>query len=204
MILKYIFGPLDKKYCALFFLLSLSGILLGLWVFILCIIYPFLLKETRYLLYLISICFLVYFQNRLLYNMCNKTKLEHFNVLNFSGVKEAIEKMKRKKNNEKIQPLINKLLEKGVSRPDIDALINGVKIDCAESRKRQRRLGLGAAYADNRKYDAITRYHPPRPKNTKCAKPINCPKCNETPVCTSNGWTCETMRVPATNRRCIQ
>ena len=110
-----------------------------------------------------------------------------------------------------ISPLIslmdeqcNKLLEKGVSRPDIDALINGVKIDCAESRKRQRRLGLGAAYADNRKYDAITRYHPPRPKNTKCTKPINCPKCNETPVCTSNGWTCETMRVPVTNRRCIQ
>jgi len=196
MILKYIFGPLDKKYCALFFLLSLSGILLGVWVFILCIMYPFLLKETRYLLYLISICFLVYFQNRLLYNMCNKTKIE-----NLSSLADAI---KKQNNDTKIQPIVTKLLAKGVLQPDIDALITGVKMDCAKSSKTQRRLGVGVASADNHKYDAITRYHPPRPKNINCIKPKNCPKCNEVPVCTSNGWTCNTMIVPQTKKNCIK
>jgi len=75
--LQGIFGPLGKQYCAWFYFLSLIGFIMvvlllvsGLYIGI------SKRKGLEYYYYLImgSVAYLiVYFQNRLLYNMCAKT-----------------------------------------------------------------------------------------------------------------------------------
>ena len=64
-----LFGPLDKLYCIYFYFLSIIGILFGIFLCIFYIIYPSLLKITTFISMLI-ISFMVYFQNRLLFQMC--------------------------------------------------------------------------------------------------------------------------------------
>lgn len=64
-----LFGPLDKLYCIYFYILSVIGILFGIFLCILCFIYPIFLK-TSMIISMFILSFLIYFQNRLLFQMC--------------------------------------------------------------------------------------------------------------------------------------
>ena len=68
-LLDILFGPLDKIYCIYFYILSIIGILFGIFLCILCILYPILLKNSMIISYFI-LSFIMYFQNRLLFQMC--------------------------------------------------------------------------------------------------------------------------------------
>lgn len=70
--LKYLFGPLSVNYCVFFYLLSITGIILIICLFLLLSIYPRLLKNIYPILFLILFFGMVYFQNKILYNMCSK------------------------------------------------------------------------------------------------------------------------------------
>ena len=73
---NYIFGPLDKEYCMLFyvfailaffsFVVALSGAVVGL----LNGTKKFSITEGFFILYSLLMSFLIYLQNRLLYSMC--------------------------------------------------------------------------------------------------------------------------------------
>jgi hypothetical protein len=82
--LEQLVGPLDKKYCIYFSLLSLSGFLLGTFLILFLIIYPSIIKNSILIIHIIAISFIIYFQNRLLFNMCinEKTNIENFGNLN--------------------------------------------------------------------------------------------------------------------------
>lgn len=81
-----LFGPLDTQYCLLFNILSIMGVLLCFSVF-------FLNKGWLLIGSLLIIYFMIFFQNRLLYNMCIKKE----------GFKVSIE-------HSDIQKIINNLL----------------------------------------------------------------------------------------------
>lgn len=72
MIMDYIVGHLDQKYCIYFSTLSIYGLSLLIILFIFIALYPSVLKTSNYTTYIfyILISFMIYFQNRLLYNMC--------------------------------------------------------------------------------------------------------------------------------------
>ena len=58
-------------------------------------------------------------------------------------------------------------------------------------------------YQNNQPRDEISKNHAPRISDQSCDKPKTCPKCDETPYCTSNGWACDTMDVESTDNSCI-
>ena len=64
-------GPLDINYCIYFNLLSIIGVLLCISSLLFVIIYP---KKWIYIIYFTIIYLMVYFQNRLLFNMCASKK----------------------------------------------------------------------------------------------------------------------------------
>jgi len=64
-------GPLDVNYCIYFNLLSIIGVLLCVSSLLVVIIYP---KKWIYIIYFTIIYFMVFFQNRLLFNMCANKK----------------------------------------------------------------------------------------------------------------------------------
>lgn len=71
----YLFGPLDKKYCAYFYYLSVIGYVLMLLVLISLVGLLMMdkkldMKMIMYSVYLILLYFLVYFQGRLLNTVC--------------------------------------------------------------------------------------------------------------------------------------
>jgi hypothetical protein len=193
MNLKNVFGPLDRKYCGFFYLLSLSGILLGIWVIILCIIYPFLLNQSKYLVYLIFICFLIYFQNRLLYNMCQNQKIKSWIT------QSRQEGFSRRSRRPKPKP-------KPIVSNNCNCATNKNMFNFGQFNLKQRDILklVQTQLQKSQPQDVITREHAPRIQAETCDKPITCPKCNETPYCTSNGWTCDTMDVESTDNSCIQ
>ena len=72
--LDYIYGPISQKYCLYFYVLSVVGFLLLLFV-LLTTVYAGLTKKHPTTFYLSMIMLAVlygmfYLQNRLLYNMC--------------------------------------------------------------------------------------------------------------------------------------
>ena len=71
------FGPLSKKYCYYFYILSIIGMILTIGVAFLGITSGIIKKKgiSFYisLIPLIIVYGTVYFQNRLLYNMCSHT-----------------------------------------------------------------------------------------------------------------------------------
>ena len=72
-----LFGPLDKKYCLYFYILSLMGMILLL-ITIFTALYIGLSEKKDgvfyYQMVLVSMGYgIFYFQNRLLYNMCSKS-----------------------------------------------------------------------------------------------------------------------------------
>ena len=75
--LDYLFGPINRKYCIYFYILSVIGFIYFA-TFIVSGIYIGIAKRKtiEYYLYLVmgaSVFFLFYFQNRLLYTMCNQS-----------------------------------------------------------------------------------------------------------------------------------
>lgn len=79
MIIDFLFGSLPFNYCIFFYLLSITDILLIICMFLLLYIYPNLLRNTYLILFLILFFVMLYFQNRILYNMClNKSILEGY------------------------------------------------------------------------------------------------------------------------------
>jgi hypothetical protein len=86
MWIEQLFGPLDKIYCIYFSLLSISGFLLGIFLILFLIIYPSIIKKTPFIIHIIVISFIIYFQNRLLFNMCinEKNTIETFGNCNQS------------------------------------------------------------------------------------------------------------------------
>lgn len=73
MLTDYIFGKLDVNYCIFFNLISFIGILLAVFVLVLLFLYPKLLK-TKDIFFAVILCLFLYFQNRILYNMCINKK----------------------------------------------------------------------------------------------------------------------------------
>jgi len=73
---NYIFGNLDVNYCIFFNLISFISMLLALFLLVLLFLYPKLFKNDIF--FLAILCLILYFQNRILYNMCinNKSVLE--------------------------------------------------------------------------------------------------------------------------------
>ena len=72
-----LFGPLDKKYCLYFYILSITGMLL-LMITIITSLYIGLTTKKDGIFYyqmlLVSFGYgIFYFQNRLLYNMCSNS-----------------------------------------------------------------------------------------------------------------------------------
>lgn len=73
--IDYLFGPLDKKYCAYFYYLSVIGYILMLLVLLTLILLIFNdkkidLKMVFFSIYMIVIYFIMYFQSRLLNSVC--------------------------------------------------------------------------------------------------------------------------------------
>ena len=74
--LNYIYGPLSKKYCIWFYIFSVFGFVSMFLVLITTLFIGITKKKdaTFFLagLWMALLQFAIYFQNRLLYNMCNK------------------------------------------------------------------------------------------------------------------------------------
>ena len=76
---NYIFGPLDKQYCLLFYVFSF----LGLFSFVVALVTAVVgmmngakklsMTEMFFVAYSLFMSFLIYLQNRLLYSMCINT-----------------------------------------------------------------------------------------------------------------------------------
>jgi hypothetical protein len=75
----YIFGPLDKQYCLLFYVFAILGFfsfavaLIGAAVGMLNGTKKFTITEMFFVAYSLLMSFLIYLQNRLLYSMCINT-----------------------------------------------------------------------------------------------------------------------------------
>ena len=81
-------GPLDINYCIYFNLLSIIGVLLCMSSLLVAIIYP---KKWIYIIYFTILYFMVFFQNRLLYNMC-ASKKEGLLIIEMGSVIDNINK----------------------------------------------------------------------------------------------------------------
>lgn len=78
MVFDDFFGPLDTIYCIYFNVLSIYGILGCIGLLIFGFIYPIIKNKIFFILYVI-LFFIIYFQNRLLYNMCiNNKNIEYY------------------------------------------------------------------------------------------------------------------------------
>ena len=76
MWIDFIFGPLDISYCIFFYILSSIGVIFGVFLLLIIVIYPIILKNTKEIFFLLFLYFILYFENRILYNMCiNKTHI---------------------------------------------------------------------------------------------------------------------------------
>lgn len=75
-VLDTLFGPVSKKYCVLFYYLSVSSLLLYVFALLGVIVYG--IKGKKGIGYYITSAFvgivylLAYFQNRLLFSMCTR------------------------------------------------------------------------------------------------------------------------------------
>ena len=73
---NYLFGPLDKRYCMLFYIFAILGFfaffvaLIGVVVGLVKGTKKFGMTELFFVAYSLLMSFLVYLQNRLLYSMC--------------------------------------------------------------------------------------------------------------------------------------
>jgi len=76
---NYIFGPLDKQYCLLFYVFAVMGFfsfavaLIGAVVGIVNGSKKLSVTEMFFIAYSLFVSFLIYLQNRLLYSMCVNT-----------------------------------------------------------------------------------------------------------------------------------
>jgi hypothetical protein len=76
---NYIFGPLDKQYCLLFYVFAVLGFfsfsvaLIGAVVGLVNGSRKFSITEMFFVAYSLLMSFLIYLQNRLLYSMCIST-----------------------------------------------------------------------------------------------------------------------------------
>lgn len=77
---KLFFGPLDSRYCLLFYSFSIVGFLLFCRVLVGTITGLFMKQkkkvsflEISFTIYVLIMLFMMYFQNRLLYSMCVKS-----------------------------------------------------------------------------------------------------------------------------------
>ena len=78
---NYLFGPLDKRYCLLFYIFSILGFF-AFFVALVGVVVSFVrgtkklsATEVFFVVYSLLMSFLVYIQNRLLYSMCVNTDL---------------------------------------------------------------------------------------------------------------------------------
>jgi asparagine N-glycosylation enzyme membrane subunit Stt3 len=78
---NYLFGPLDKRYCLLFYIFSILGFF-AFFVALVGVVVSFArgtkkltATEVFFVVYSLLMSFLVYLQNRLLYSMCVNTNL---------------------------------------------------------------------------------------------------------------------------------
>lgn len=73
---NYLFGPLDKQYCMLFYIFAILGFfaffiaLIGVVVSLVKGTKKLSMTELFFVAYSLLMSFLVYLQNRLLYSMC--------------------------------------------------------------------------------------------------------------------------------------
>lgn len=78
---NYLFGPLDKRYCMLFYIFAILAFftffvaVIGLIVSLVKGSKKFSMTELFFVLYSLLMSFLIYLQNRLLYSMCISTSL---------------------------------------------------------------------------------------------------------------------------------
>jgi len=77
MLFNHFFGPLDTIYCIYFNILSIYGIIGCTGILVYGVLYPFSINNIFFIFYVFLFC-VIYFQNRLLYNMCinNKKNIE--------------------------------------------------------------------------------------------------------------------------------
>jgi len=70
---NYIFGNLDINYFIYFNLISSIGIILAIFALVFLFLYPKIFNK-KYIFFLVILCLILYFQNRILYNMCINKK----------------------------------------------------------------------------------------------------------------------------------
>ena len=103
MFMDYIFGPLDIKYCVYFNIRLFYGVFLIIILFFIILLYPSLLKNGNYITYFsyLIISFMIFFQNRLLYNMCKKQNgiMENFRIRNTTSFKNNRRNTRNFKSN---------------------------------------------------------------------------------------------------------
>jgi hypothetical protein len=95
-----IYGPLNKKYCAYFYILSVIGFVI-LMIAILSTILIGLTKKTDSTFYMemLMICItygILYFHNRLLFSMCNNSTKEGFKESETGNAKPSSATIKTK------------------------------------------------------------------------------------------------------------
>ena len=93
-----IFGPINTSYCIYFNILSIFGICVLFGILLSVFIYPKIFKNNTYFIYYVVIYTMIYFQNRLLYNMCisNNKIIENFPIdINNSSITNAIQNLKK-------------------------------------------------------------------------------------------------------------
>jgi len=74
--LTYIYGPLSKQYCLWFYIFSVFGFI-SMCISIIAVLFIGITKKKDLSFfgagaYIVILQFAIYFQNRLLYNMCTK------------------------------------------------------------------------------------------------------------------------------------
>ena len=77
--LEYIFGSLDKKCYIYFYIMSIGVIILFIFLSLFLFIYPSILKPPQFNYIIVYICILfmmIFFQNQMIYNLCNDKMFE--------------------------------------------------------------------------------------------------------------------------------
>lgn len=77
-------GPLNTSYCLYFYILSVGNLCACLLLFGVCILNVNIVKKATSVCFLWILFFMMYFQNRLLYNMCKKETTTEFFLSNSS------------------------------------------------------------------------------------------------------------------------
>lgn len=120
MFFTSIFGPLNINYCIYFNILSIFGIIFGIGLSIILVVYPSLLKGNHVLYYLV-ILYMVYFQNRLLYDMCYRKNTVTETFFTFNDIFKNIYNLEDANKN--ILNDIKQLNNEGVNPKDTSALL---------------------------------------------------------------------------------